>query len=140
MKLGMTAAAALIALTMVFVAGGATASSILNGPGPPVGSAPQVLMYFVTLASEPDLQGPAAHFTPYYSQAHLGLTQIILVNLDRTPHIYQLTGTPMVFSVGPFHSFSVVTYLSHPGVYTWTVVLPYPGAPFGATVGLVAVR
>ena len=137
MKLAGTVAAAMLALTMVLFTGGAMATIVGPGPTPgPIGP-PPTLTYTVTLAHEPDLPGPPALFTPFFSTAHSGLVLIHVVNQDRTPHAYLLTGTGLHFGIVPFSQMTMMVYLSHPGQYTWISLMPYPGAPVGAPVGIL---
>ncbi|MCI4339855.1 MAG: hypothetical protein L3J73_01115 [Thermoplasmata archaeon] len=139
MRLVGTVVAAMIALTMVLMVGGAAATFVRPGPAPVSGPTPQLLTYTVTLASEPDLPGPPAMLTPFFSFAHTGLVQIHFVNLDRTPHAFLLTGSGVQVNPVAFSSVTVVVYLAHGGAYTWISLLAYPGAPVGAPVGVLIV-
>lgn len=126
--------AVLIAVvTMGVVTGGALAAvAPIHQTVPPV----PTLSYTISVPGP----GAPALFAPYITTGHVGLVQVHFVNSDSFHHSYFLRGTGLMVNLFPQQSLTMVVYLSHPGVYAWVNVIPSPGVPSGATVGILVVN
>lgn len=119
-------------ITLGFAIGGTMAYVVTPGPIPKAVSPWPVLMYMISPSMPPT-------FSPYFMAAHVGPAQFQFVNMDHNLHAYMLQGSGWVFILPAHSTVTTVEMLGHAGVYQWVNLLPYPGTPQGATVGVVAV-